>query len=210
MRLDHMVLDAVLAALHTEQGGLDAYTGQRIRLGRRDPGTGHRSGDTFHIEHLLPQTHCARGEDVAYQNMVACLPAPNKPRLPYGAHQKDEWPSRNELPDFLSPLGERCEERFNFRLNGTVEPASPTDRAARVTIQRLALNDHATLVRFRKEAIDRTLQHGALRIAEAQKRLAVLDSATGTLEPFSFVLRQALQKHIRRMEAIRASKRASR
>lgn len=54
MRLDHAVLDAVLATLHGEQGGLDAYTGQRIHLGRRDPDRGHRSGDTFHIEHLLP------------------------------------------------------------------------------------------------------------------------------------------------------------
>ncbi|HZG43908.1 MAG TPA: hypothetical protein VEY93_13155 [Longimicrobium sp.] len=209
MRLDHEVVDAVLAALHREQGGLDAYTGQRIYLGRRDPATGHRSGDTFHIEHLLPQKHCTRGEDVAYHNMVACLPAPNTPRLPYGAHEKDEWPSRAELPDFVSPLSARCEERFKFKLNGTVGPASPTDRAVQVTIEKLALNRSSTLVRFRKEAIDRTLQHGALSIAQAQKRLAVLASATGVLEPFSFVLRQALEKHIGRIRAIRASKRAS-
>lgn len=103
----------------------------------------------------------------------------------------------------------QCEERFRYKLNGTVEPASPADHAAQVTIEKLALNHSATLVRFRKEAIDRTLQHGALSIAEAQKRLAVLDSPTGMLEPFSFVLRQALHKHIRRIEAIRNSKRAS-
>src|SRR6267378_6962942 len=60
-------------ALVLEQGGICAYTGQFI------------DENACHIEHPKPQRHCARGEDVAYQNMVACVPAPNKPGLPYGA-----------------------------------------------------------------------------------------------------------------------------
>ncbi len=47
-------------ALVAEQRGLCAYTGVRI------------DSSLSHIEHLLPQAHCHRGEeDVAYRNMVA-------------------------------------------------------------------------------------------------------------------------------------------
>lgn len=220
MRHDHAVLDAVLDALHREQGGIDAYTGERIQLGSRDPQSGHRTGDTFHVEHLLPQTHCKpllsngnpnphAGRDVAYDNMVACRPAPNTPRLPYGAHHKDDWPSPVQWPRFLSPLDPTCEGRLVFKINGEVEPRSAGDGVAKTTIERLKLNDDATLVPFRKEAIARTLQRNSIRASEARKRLASLRNAAGAREPFCFALAQALEKHIARIGHIRQRRNAT-
>ena len=71
---------AIRDSLVAEQRGLCAYTGRRIDIG------------SCHIEHLRPQVHCGRGEDVDYRNLVAGVPAPNTPQLPYGAHNKRDWP----------------------------------------------------------------------------------------------------------------------
>lgn len=187
---------AIRASLVGEQRGLCAYTGRRIEDG------------SCHIEHLRPQSHCVNGEDLDFGNLVAAVPAPNTPTLPYGAHKKDNWPSLAEEPSFVSPLSEGCEGRFEFDLRGHVASA-PGDAAASTTIDRLAL-DHPQLVELRKAAIDATLVAprkgpASLDIADAEKRIQSLemaDQGADPLEPFSFVLKQALQRHINRIQKI--------
>lgn len=192
---------AIRTALVAEQGGLCAYTGRRI------------DADSCHIEHLRPQAHCGLGDDVDYRNLVAGVPAPNTPQLPYGAHKKADWPSVADEHLFVSPLSGGCASRFSFRLNGQVEATNADDVAAIQTIARLGLNVQA-LVNLRKAAIDATLQirgrgFASLGIADARRRLRDLVQAeqqTGSLEPYSFVLAQALERQIRRIEKIREAR----
>jgi len=189
-------------ALVVEQGGLCAYTGRRI------------DEASCHIEHPKPQTHCMNGEDASFANMLACVPAPNVPALPYGAHKKGAWPDATEEALFVSPLRPGCEERFSFTLNGEIRASSPTDAAAMKTIEQLGL-DHALMKQFRKAAIEATLGmrgrgYASLDLHNARARLNGLRTAEQNrrlLEPFCFVLKQALQRHITRVEAIRQSKR---
>lgn len=192
-------------ALVVEQGGLCAYTGRRI------------DETSCHIEHPKPQTHCMHGEDVAFANMVACVPAPNAPGLPYGAHKKGAWPNATEEGLFVSPLRLGCEERFRYTLRGEIKASDPKDAAAIKTIEQLGLN-HNLLQQSRKAAIDATLGihgrgHALLDLQSARARLNSLRVAEynrSALEPFCFVLKQALEKHITRIEAIRKSKHEAR
>lgn len=192
---------SIRTALVEEQKGLCAYTGRRIDVG------------SCHIEHLRPQSHCAVGEDVDYRNLVAGVPAPNTPQLPYGAHKKADWPTLADEHLFVSPLSAACPARFSFRLNGEVEARNPADNAAVETTKRLGLND-PELVKLRKAAIDATLQirgrgPASIGIADARKRLHDLEEAeqqVGTLEPYSFVLIQALDRQIQRIEKIREAR----
>lgn len=187
--------EEIRSALIVEQRGLCAYTGRRI------------DGATCHIEHLRPQCHCGPGEDVDYRNLVAGVPAPNTPRLSYGAHKKDNWPSVGEEYLFVSPLSGGCGGRFAFDLKGEISPAQAEDQAAHETILRLGLNDHS-LVQLRKAAIDATLEirgrgPASIDIANARRRLRTLEQSeqqTGPIDPFSFVLVQALEKQIQRIK----------
>jgi uncharacterized protein (TIGR02646 family) len=199
LQADHRL--AIRTALVNEQRGLCAYTGRRIDVAG------------CHIEHLRPQAHCGQGEDVDYRNLVAGVPAPNTPRLPYGAHQKGAWPTIADEHLFVSPLSGGCAARFSFRLNGEIEAANVVDAAAVETIARLGLNA-AALVQLRKAAIEATLQirgrgPASIGIADARRRLRDLEQAerqVGTLEPYSFVLVQALERQIRRVEKIREAR----
>jgi uncharacterized protein (TIGR02646 family) len=196
---DHRFL--VRTALVAEQHGLCAYTGRRIDV------------ESCHIEHLRPQAHCGHGEDVDYRNLVAGVPAPNTPRLPYGAHRKAAWPTIADEHLFVSPLSGGCAGRFSFRLNGEVDAANANDAAAAETIARLGLNAQA-LIQLRKAAIQATLQvrgrgPASIGIADARRRLRDLEQAEQreeTLEPYSFVLAQALERQIQRIEKIRKAR----
>ena len=178
---------AVKGSLIEEQGSLCAYTGHRIRA------------DSCHIEHLKPQAHCIDEETVSYQNIVACYPFSGHPG--YGAKQKDNWPSPSEAARFVSPLSDGCEARFRFDAAGRIAPANALDTAATETILRLRLN-HSSLEKFRHEAVRPVL---ALPLKAARSRLADLDRRSRTLTPFCFAVRQMLQRHIRRLEAMRAN-----
>jgi hypothetical protein len=131
----------------------------------------------------------------------------------YGAHEKADWPSLADEHLFVSPLSVGCTARFSFRLNGEVEASNAADKAAIETIARLGLNNHA-LVQLRKAAIEATLQirgrgPASIGIADARRRLRDLEQAeqqAGTLEPYSFVLVQALGRQIRRIEKIREAR----
>jgi hypothetical protein len=116
----------------------------------------------------------------------------------------------------VSPRSAGCERRFTFSLRGKISAAGH-DEAAAETIKRLGL-DNRRLEALRNEAIDATLNRKGgnptlLDLASARRRLASLEdaeSAGSKLEPFSFALKQALRKHIQRLESIRASKKRER
>jgi uncharacterized protein (TIGR02646 family) len=192
--------DSVKRDLLTEQRELCGYTGLRIRM------------DSSHIEHLIPQDYCSDNQDVAYANMVACYPGPGE-FAPFGAVRKRNWPTPAEGHLVVSPRSQGCEARFAFSLRGTITAAQDKDDAAKTTIQKLRL-DHDALNRYRKQVIDATLAShnkgpASLDLKSARKRLHQLEQAEvvpGRLEQFCFVLKQALRKHIARLEAIRRSK----
>lgn len=192
---------AIREALVAEQAGLCAYTGRKV------------DAETCHIEHLKPQVHCQPLEDVTYRNLVAAIPQPNTPRLPYGAHLKDNWPSNDEAALFVSPLQNGCAARFSFNFKGEIQPSNPDDAAAVETIKRVGL-DQDILVAFRREAIRRTIQfpgknRGMLDSKSARRRLEGLrqqELNAPVLEQFSFALISALEKHIETIHKIRAKK----
>ena len=196
-RSSQQTIQTVTDALLREQGGLCAYTGIRIDTG------------SCHIEHLKAQAHCSPAETVSYSNMVACYPSPNPDRkTPYGAEQKGNWPSPSKQHQFVSPLNRTCENRFAFNLRGEIREREGNDQAAKTTIEKIGLA-HPQLVAFRKAAIQGTLgMHNNLLLRAARRRLNSLRShREGRREPFCFVLVQALQRHIGRLEAIARTKR---
>lgn len=193
------VVNCLLDSLLAEQGGLCAYTGRRI--GR----------DSAHVEHLIPQAHCGRGQDVAYGNMAACWPQPNGPHGQYGAHAKGGWPSPAGAAMFVSPLSNNCEARFGFNQRGEIKPANPADQAAAATIEKLKL-DHKLLTALRGREIESVLgTMRSLTLKEARQRLRSIQEAeavlTGgaevALDPYCFALQQALAHFIKAGERIR-------
>ena len=109
------LLGEIKDSLIAEQRRLCAYTGIGI------------NAEHSHIEHLLPQKHCQRGqEDVSYANMVACYPGTKDKYVPFGALVKANWPSRAEQHLFVSPRSAGCEARFLFRRRSKITSAIPS------------------------------------------------------------------------------------
>jgi uncharacterized protein (TIGR02646 family) len=201
LRKSPAVVDRLMESLLTEQGGLCAYTGRRI--GRT----------SAHVEHLVAQTHCERGQDVSYDNMVACWPEPNAPRGQDGAHPKADWPAPAEAAQFVSPLNPGCEARFQFNHRGEIKPSDPRDNAAAMTIKKLRL-DHKLLAALRRSQIESVLgKRRDLKPKAARQRLKLLQQAEEDLtngvdvqlDPYSFALKQALSRHLKACERIRKS-----
>jgi uncharacterized protein (TIGR02646 family) len=195
-----------------EQGSLCAYTGQRIDLKSSKPAAASFREVDFHIEHLTPQAHGSQGQDTDYANLVACWPRPNCGFEPaYGARKKGDWPAPSEQSLFVSPLRADCSERFAFNRRGEIKPARAGDTAAETTISRLGL-DHHTLATLRREAIRGALNPGLrpIRLAQARRLLNHLRSAAATVDsggstrlmPYCFAVEQALEREIRKLEAI--------
>ena len=201
LRKDNQTIKAVTNALVEEQGYLCAYTGIRIY--------GYQNSDTpceCHIEHLKAQDWCNPSETVLYSNIVACYPPPNSQNTPYGANKKKNWPTPQEQNLFISPLDPSCETRFIFTLRGEIKP-NKGDRAAEKTIEKLGL-DHKELVDKRKGVIQGLIgKENDLSVQKTNKRLNQLKRLkNGKLDEFCFVLIQALEKHIKRLNAIAQSK----
>lgn len=177
--------EIVVKALLKEQGQLCAYTGIEI------------DANTCHIEHVKAQAHCpaGSGEDVEYNNMVACFPRPGM-GCDFGAVKKGKWPPPAEAANFVSPLQADCERKFTFTYEGKIRPRN--SEAAEETVEHLSL-DHKQLENYRRQAIRGALndKHGKLLTLDSAKAtLAGLMQQKGKLAPFWFVLVNALQNHI--------------
>ena len=175
--------------LLSEQGGLCAYTGRVI------------SADSCHVEHLKPQTKCTEWEDVDYKNVVACFPADGGDVTHgYGAPVKGGWWVE---PEFVSPLMDGCERRFSFSWSGHVYPNPEGHVAARITIEKLGL-DNEGLKDLRHAQIRGFFGLGArtrarpLSVSQAAIALRQIDAInhSESLVAFCFVLKQLLPKYI--------------
>lgn len=206
------VLEVVENGLFAEQGGICAYTGHQISITPADPHSGTNRDVNFHIEHLIPQDHCAYGQDADYVNLAACWPRPNCGFEPaYGAKKKDSWPAPAEQGLFVSPLRSDCSSRFKFNHRGEIAAARNNDAPAETTIEKLGL-DHHTLTELRRNAILGALNPGSrqIKLTEARKLLADMKHAADQLNagiaakllPFCFAIEPALQHEIRKLEGI--------
>lgn len=213
MRSKPEVLEAVEENLFGEQGGICAYTGHRIRLMPANAAAGVERTVDFHIEHLTPQVHCADGQDADYSNLVACWPRSNCGFEPaYGAKKKGSWPSPEEQALFVSPLRADCSARFKFNHLGKISAAREDDAAAIRTIDRLGLHD-STLTDLRRQAIRGALNPASrpIRLNEARKLLRGMERDSKDvdqgvfiqLKPFFFAIQPAVEREIRKLEAIR-------
>ncbi|MGE0126518.1 MAG: hypothetical protein AB7U82_00315 [Blastocatellales bacterium] len=221
MRRSPEVLEAVEDGLFAEQGGICAYTGHRIGLRAASGGDAIERAVDFHIEHMTPQKYCKPkhgnyGKDADYENLAACWPRPNCGFEPaYGAKKKGNWPAPENQSRFVSPLLANCSARFGFNRRGEIIAAQPDDEAASETIKRLGLN-HSTLAELRREAIRGALNPASrpIKLAEARKLLQQMRQASDSVDqgvsvqlmPFCFAIQPALEREIRKLEAIRKQK----
>jgi len=138
---------AVKRQMLAEQGYLCAYTMEQIP-----------TPDDCQIEHVVPQRQPKQRPhmDIDYSNLLACVPSntpghqPRTYNFPYGAPKKG-----GVLVDdnnFVSPLREDVERRFQYAVDGSVAHLQ-NDAAAESTITILRL-DHEQLKDLRKAAID--------------------------------------------------------
>lgn len=191
------VRQAVKARLLDEQGGLCCYSGQRIDL------------DNCHIEHLKSQRQCreeGRGEDVAYENLLAAYPSDRAPvRCAYGAHPKAD----QVLP--VSPLRADCESRLRYDRRGRVAPTNEADSEASDAIGVLCLNDDDLKSR-RARVIDEALYRRETSKAQARRLMQAMAErdANNQFRPFCFVIQQACAAYVQQIERRRAAKRGMR
>jgi hypothetical protein len=170
----------VRQSLLTEQFHLCAYTLRQLKTAAACEVDGQNTTASCHIEHLLPQCRKVAGEDIDYQNMVACYPPSQlKIACEYGAPAKADFdPSTGR---FVSPLSPAAENHFSFDERGGITGVT-ADGASTVKVLKLdhkaLVNDRAALIkgyllpRGKKVSAQaaRRLAHEVLR-ADAQQRL---------------------------------------
>lgn len=160
--------EAVRRSLLAEQFHLCAYTMRQLKTAAQCEAQDRDTQASCHIEHLWPQCRKVAGEDIDYQNMVACYPpSQSKVACEFGAHAKADFdPSTG---GFVSPLTANAEAHFSFDERGGIEGRTEDGRS---TVQVLKL-DHPSLVNDRAAVIKGTLQpKGKKLTAQAARRLA--------------------------------------
>ena len=133
------VLEAVRQALLCEQFYLCAYTMMPLKTASECADSPFLTRDSCHIEHIFPQSCTVAGEDIDYQNMLACHPPSQSAKgisaCDYGAQAKADYDP--QVKPFVSPLGDHTASQFVFNQAGKVR--GQTD-AARATVKVLNLN----------------------------------------------------------------------
>lgn len=222
--------EAVRRTLLAEQFHLCAYTLMQLKTATecQDDTT-----VSCHIEHLLPQSRKIAGEDIDYQNMVACFP-PSKSEVAcgFGAKFKDDFdPTTGKYIDrrrmtsekqkiealaqaggFVSPLSTTVGSHIEFEARGKVKALTASGET---TIGVLNLN-HKTLVNDRAAVIRGRLEPrpGKPLTAAAARRLAqdiLQPDNQRCLPPFCVAIAQAAVAHAEREErrAARLKKKAT-
>lgn len=211
----------VRRALLIEQFHLCAYTLRRLKTPAECEESAQDTRASCHIEHLLPQSRNVQGEDIDYQNIVACYPPSQSTVMcDFGAKFKDDFdPTTGKYIDrkrvnsakksvetlagfgrFVSPLYNNVEVHFNFEPNGKVEGAT---RDGDLTIEVLRLNN-PTLINDRAAVIKGYLEPKGKKItALAARRLAHIimqPDAHRCLEKYCVAIAQAAIKHAEKEE----------
>jgi hypothetical protein len=191
--------EAVRRSLLAEQFHLCAYTMRQLKTAAQCEAQGWDTRASCHIEHLWPQGRKVAGEDIDYQNMVACYPpSQSKVACEFGAHAKADFdPSTG---GFVSPLTANAEAHFSFDERGGIEGRTE-DGAS--TVQVLNLN-HPALVHDRAAVIKGYLQpRGKKLTAQAARRLAqqvLTTHAQLALPAYCVAIAQTALKHAEREE----------
>ena len=191
--------EAVRKSLMVEQFHLCAYTLRQLKSSAACEADGRDTRASCHIEHLLPQCRKVPGEDVDYQNMLACYPpSQSKVACEYGAQAKADFdPS---VGGFVSPLSHAADQHFKFDEQGGVSGRTADGYS---TVQRLKL-DHKTLVNDRAAVIKGCLQPKGKKVsAQAARRLAqeVLKcDAQQRLTHYCVAVAQTALRHAQREE----------
>lgn len=136
--LDGDTKQALRQKMLKEQGYLCAYT--MAGIARDDD-------NDCHIERIRPQSENEANE-LDYSNLLMCAGS--------GQDREDsEWGAGSKRnasvheSNFVSPLNPDCEHRLRYGTSGRVAPVSEADKAARRTIDLLALN-HRFLIDARR------------------------------------------------------------
>ena len=178
----------------TEQGYLCAYTMQRIP-----------ASDDCQIEHVVPRSQDPLLQ-ISYSNMLACAPS-NTPghraergKCPYGAEEKDQ--TRVYENNFISPLREDVEHRFQYAADGSVRHLH-NDGAAESTIKILRL-DHDQLVDLRKAAIEERVLDVDLSAHEAENlsHSVMTANAAGRIPEFCLAISQVALWYATRLREV--------
>ena len=180
-------MEQVRQALLAEQSHLCAYTMKPLRTPAECVERGNDTRDACHIEHVRPQSRRVDGEDIDYQNMVACFPPSlNEQACEFGAKYKDDFDpvtgryiardrmtkAKHEveslalLGQFVAPFAQQVENHFSYSKTG--EMAGTTDNG-KLTVAVLNLN-HVHLVNDRRAAIKGALTPGGRRLSAAKAR----------------------------------------
>jgi len=157
--------EAVRKSLLLEQLHLCAYTMKHLKTIGECNKEDLDTRASCHVEHILPQARNVAGEDIDYQNMVACYPpSGSKIACMYGAKAKGSFdPS---MGAFVSPLSPKAEHHFKFDNEGGIKGLTENGKA---TIRVLKLDDSA-LVNDRASVIKGILYPKGLPISAAMAR----------------------------------------
>lgn len=174
-------------ALCFEQGGLCAYCMRRI------------DADTSHVEHIIPQSVCEAGQDVAYGNLLAVCDG-NERAGNARAFICDR--ARRDSALTVNPLKPETLKSIKYYRNGKID--STDEAVQRDLCETLNLNcEAAFLPQNRKAVIEKlsewmanTSQHGNIVSACKKRRDNIQKS---DLKPeFAGVLLYFLDRRIRR------------
>lgn len=192
--------EAVRIELLKEQFHLCAYMLRRLKTAAECQADGKDTRASCHIEHILPQNRRVAGEDIDYQNMVACYPpSQSTVACEYGAHAKAGFdPSGG---GFVSPLSNGVEAHFVFDAQGGICGLTADGRAT-ITILKLG---HASLVHDRAAVIKGYLQprKGKKLSAQEARRLAqrvLQPDGQQCLPAFCVAVAHAAEQHAQREE----------
>lgn len=206
-------LDEVRKSLLKEQFHLCAYTMRRLptAVECKNKDKDADTGSSCHIEHILPQSRKIEGEDIDYQNMVACYPSSKSNiHCEFGAIAKDYFDPAKEDPKdperkFVSPLQVNAEAHFRFDMAGGIHGNS---KDGEKTIEVLKL-DHINLVHDRQAVITGFLRPNGKKVTAQQARsiarLVMQPYANNCLEAYCVAIAQAAMQY-----ADREDKRAAR
>jgi len=197
-------------SLLNEQLHLCAYTLRRLKTAADCQIAGVDTRAACHIEHLLPQSRKVLGEDIDYQNMLACFPpSQSTVACDFGAHAKADFDPSNG--GFVSPLSAAAEAHFVFDEQGGIR-GNTVD--GNLTVKLLNLN-HKALVNDRMAVIKGYLQpKGKIVSAQAARRLAeevLKPDVQKCLPAYCVAVAQTALQHAQREErrAARLKKKAS-
>jgi uncharacterized protein (TIGR02646 family) len=191
--------EAVRKSLLNEQFHLCAYTLRRLKTAAECQIAEDDTRAACHIEHLLPQSRRVPGEDIDYQNMLACFPASQSAvACEFGAHAKAGFDPTNG--GFVSPLSPTAEAHFEFDKYGGIQGTTVEGNS---TIKLLKLN-HKTLVNDRLAVIKGYLQPKGKNVsAQAARRLAdevLKPDAQRRLPAYCLAVAQTALQHAEREE----------